>query len=219
MNPDISFFLHLFKSSLFLFVLILASISDFRTRAVSDSLWIVLILFLFPIAFFEIFLFGFPYFFDIFLSSTIIFVFAAFCFYFKIFGGADCKAFLLMAAFFPIRFSALYPFFDFHNLSGFLFSIFSLILSSFIVSVLMNALLLSLIFLIIYSGIFIFHTHFFSLSFLNNSQKQFQASLLVKPSLNSEFPFFIPLLGGFLAALLFENIIFRGLVFLIRFLF
>ena len=218
MNPDISFFLHLFKSSLFLFVLILASISDFRNRTVSDSLWIVLILFLFPIAFFEIFLFGFPYFFDIFLSSTIIFVFAAVCFYFKIFGGADCKAFLLMAAFFPIRFSALYPFFDFHNLSDFLFSIFSLILSSFIVSVLMNALLLSLIFLIIYSGIFIFHTHFFSLSFLNNYQKQFQVSRLAKPSLKSEFPFFIPLVSGFLAALLIENIIFRGLVFLICFL-
>jgi Type IV leader peptidase family. len=219
MNPDISFFLYLFKSSLFLFVLILASISDFRTRTVSDSFWIVLILFLFPITFFEIFLFGFPYFFDIFLSSIIIFVFATICFYFKILGGADCKAFLLMAAFFPIRFSALYPFFDFHNLSDFLFSIFSLILSSFIVSVLMNALLLSLIFLIIYSGIFIFHTHFFSLSFLNNYQKLFQASRLAKPFLNFEFPFFIPLAGGFLAALLFENIIFRGLVFLIQFLF
>ena len=218
MNPDISFFLHLFKSSLFLFVLILASISDFRTRTVSDSFWIVFIFFLFPITFFEIFLFGFPYFFDIFLSSTITFVFAAICFYFQIFGGADCKAFLLMAAAFPICFSTLYLFFDFHNLSDFLFSIFSLILSSFIVSVLMNALLLSLIFLTIYFCIFIFHTHFFSLSFLNNYQKQFQASLLVKPSLNSEFPFFIPLLGGFLAALLFENIIFRGLVFLICFL-
>jgi len=190
-----------FKYFFFILAFILASRQDFQSRLVSDSIWFCLIFFLFPVIAAEIFVLGVSHFFDIAVSVCLVFIFAAVCFYFRIFGGADGKAFLLIAAAFPIEFSALF-FNHPESDSQFYFLLFgfAVLFSSFFISVLMNSLLLSLIFVLIRAGIILFFQK-------NNQSIQ---------SISAPVPFFIPLTGGFLAAALFGNLIYQGLLFIFR---
>ena len=186
------------KSFFFILAFILASRQDFQSRLVSDSIWLCLIFFLFPLIAAELFVLGASHFFDIAVSVSLVFIFASACFYFRIFGGADGKAFLLIAAAFPIEFSAL--FFNHPESDSrfyFLLSGFALLFSSFFISVLMNSLLLSLIFVLIRVG---------TVRFLRINNQ----------SIGAPIPFFIPLTGGFLAAVLFGNLIHQGLLFIFR---
>jgi Type IV leader peptidase family. len=174
------------KIALFLLFFAEAARQDFLTKTVSDSVWEILFLLLFPTVIFETFLFGFHYFFDILASVLIVFLFSFIHFYLGIFGGADCKAFLLIAVFFPIRFSSSAdPFF----LSSF-FSVFS----SFAFSVLVNSLFFAAVF-----SLSFFLSLFFSVP--HSDRFSLKHLLLLK------IPFFIPLFFGFLTAAVVGNIL------------
>ncbi|MDR0768111.1 MAG: A24 family peptidase [Methanosarcinales archaeon] len=128
--PEFLSFIFLFKSAVFLFLLLIASVQDVRTQTVSDRVWIVGFFFILPMIIVEIFIIGFSRLLDIFISMGFFFLFSLVCFSLRFFGGADCKAFLFLSILFPFE------------SSGFLNSL------SF--SVLFNSLFLSLIFSIFY---------------------------------------------------------------------
>jgi len=174
-----------FKLALFLLFLAEAGRQDFLTKTVSDYVWEILFLLLFPTVIFETFLFGYHYLFDLFASVLIVFLFSSLHFYLGIFGGADCKAFLLIAFFFPIRFSSAVG-------SFFLSSFFS-VFSSFAFSVFINSL---------------FFAAVFSLSFSLLLTVSDSGSFSLKHLLLLKIPFFIPLFFGFLTAAVVGNILF-----------
>jgi hypothetical protein len=176
------------KIALFLLFFAEAARQDFHTKTVSDSVWQILFLLLFPTVIFETFMFGFHYFFDILASVLIVFVFSFIHFYLGIFGGADCKAFLLIAVFFPIRFSS--------STDSFFLSSFFSVFSSFAFSVLVN----SLFFAAVFSLSFFLSLFFFSVP--NSGSFSLKRLLLLK------IPFIIPLFFGFLTAAIVGNILF-----------
>ncbi len=126
-------FIFFLKSVVLLFFLCAACVSDLRTRSVPDSLWLAAFLTLFPMIVAEIFIIGFSRLFDISVSAVFVFLFSAACFSLHIFGGADCKVFLLISIAFPFGQSDLFSLSD--------------LFSSVPFTVLFNSLLLSLIFL------------------------------------------------------------------------
>jgi len=104
MNPDsvlfILFFLFRLKQLLFLIFLFAASLYDLKTKRIPNRLWVSLSFFLFPLLLFEFILierFRLFYLFQFFLSVGAFFIFSIIVFSMKFFGGADCKAFLLIA--------------------------------------------------------------------------------------------------------------------------
>lgn len=104
MNPDsvsfILFFLFRIKQLLFLTFLFAASLYDLKTKRIPNRLWVCLSFFLFPLLLFEFFLIESSrsfYLFQLFLSTGAFFIFSTMVFSMKLFGGADCKAFLLIA--------------------------------------------------------------------------------------------------------------------------
>ena len=181
---DPSSAIRFFKIALFLLFLAEAGRQDFLTKTVSDSVWEILFLLLFPTAIFETLLFVFPYLFDLFASVLIVFLFSLIHFYLGIFGGADCKAFLLIAFFFPIRFSSAADSF----FLPFFFSVFS----SFTFSVFLNSLFFAAVFSLSLLLLAVSDSGRFSLKHL----------LLLK------IPFFLPLFFGFLTAAVVGNILF-----------
>ena len=183
---DPSSAIRFFKIALFLLFLAEAGRQDFLTKTVSDSVWKILFLLLFSTAIFETFLFGYRYLFDIFASVLIVFLFSFIHFYLGVFGGADCKAFLLIAFFFPIRFSSAAG-------SFFLSSFFS-VFSSFAFSVFINSLFFAAVFSLSFS--------LFLLAVSNPDRFSLKHLLLLK------IPFFISLFFGFLTATVVGNILF-----------
>lgn len=139
LNSDVLSILFVLKSAYILVFLLFASFCDIRTQTVPNRLWTTAFWSIFPFIIAEIFILGLPHLFDILISGTVFFLFSSACFFLRIFGGADCKAFLLISLVFPIKAS------DFFNI----FNSFDLF-SSFPFAVLFNSLLLSLIFSIFF---------------------------------------------------------------------
>lgn len=131
-SDDFLSFISAAKIIFVLFILAVASAQDIRSRTVSDKIWIAGIFLLFPMTIFETVLIGFSYPLQIIVSSSLFLFLSSFFFYFKIFGGADCKAFLFLSVVFSI------PFFEYTHPLQILFSI--------PISVFMNSLFFSLLF-------------------------------------------------------------------------
>jgi len=135
------------KILLFLPFLVIACRQDIQTRTVSDSVWIVAAAAILPAIIIETSVLGLYSLFNNIAAGILMFLLTFVCFYFKVFGGADCKAFLLIAFFFPPDiFSFIQP------ISGFSFSVFLIysflfsLISSVPVSVFMNSLVAASVF-------------------------------------------------------------------------
>lgn len=201
MIDSISYLLFVFKFILFLTALIAASLQDLRTRTVSDSIWVFLILSVFPVIITEIFVIGSFSLLDIFISASIMFLICSFSFALHIFGGADCKIFVLISAAFPFPFSA----FVLASASVSIVNIYSFTAALFSgagISVLMNSLLLSLIFMTILFFIQLFQ------NFRSFASDPLSFFIFLKNHLIQKIPFLVPITAGFVAYFLFGNLIF-----------
>ncbi|MCL2141594.1 MAG: hypothetical protein FWH46_01765 [Methanimicrococcus sp.] len=78
---------------------------DFQTRSVSNKNWILLFISLFSIILAETAVYGFSYLFKVFAAAFIFFILSFFCYSFRLFGSADGKALIFIAAAFPFPFS------------------------------------------------------------------------------------------------------------------
>jgi len=141
------FFISAGKTLLFLPFLAAACRQDLQSRTVSDSVWVLSAAVLLPVIIAEVSVLGVYSLFNNIAASGLMFLLTFVCFYFKVFGGADCKAFLLIAFFFPPDiFSFIQP------ISGFSFSVFLIssflfsLISSVPVSVFMNSLVAASVF-------------------------------------------------------------------------
>ena len=210
------------KILLFLPFLVVACRQDLRTRTVFDSVWILAAAALLPAIIIETAVLGVHNLFNNIAAGILMFLLTFVCFYFKVFGGADCKAFLLIAFFFPPDFLPfIYP------TSGFLFSVsfvysflFSLI-SSVPVSVFMNSLVAASV-LSLFWALLDFKT---GNKTGNKTNSKPGGKTDDKPDglsfvkwLRLEVPFMLPLLIGFTTAILFGNSVFKILFFVFSFL-
>ncbi|WNY25446.1 A24 family peptidase C-terminal domain-containing protein [Methanolapillus millepedarum] len=80
-----------------------ASFQDLKTRAVSDSVWVKLLLCNLPILMFETKTVGLSYAAAIFISGLLMAIISASFFYLKIWGGADAKALICLSVLFPAQ--------------------------------------------------------------------------------------------------------------------
>ena len=87
--------------------------SDIKTRRVSNKLWLVMLALGSVFVVYDIWNYGFPYFFWIFISTCLTFALVYILFQLGIFGGADAKSLIVLSIIFP-----LYPNFIIFN-SGF----------------------------------------------------------------------------------------------------
>ncbi|MDV0446081.1 hypothetical protein MmiAt1_16940 [Methanimicrococcus sp. At1] len=179
------------KIILFSAVLFIAAVQDFRTQTVSDNLWLTASFLLMPIIILEISAAGISHFADVVFSFIFFFFFSAICFSLRIFGGADCKAFLLIAAGFPIPIVSAVQ--NFQSTGYFsLFDLFDLFLS-FPFAVLFNSLLLSLIFILVF--FFKPDKQFCSAGGFNTKNNSRQS--LFQKMFELRFPFLPSIAGGF----------------------
>ena len=170
-------FIFVLKSAVFLLLLLTASVQDIRTRTVSDSVWIIGLILILPLVAIEIVICGIPRLLILFISAVFFFLFSLVCFSLRLFGGADCKAFLILSVLFPIEGG------DILNSLSFL--------------VLFNSLLLSIVFAIFY----IFKEfNFFKCPSLA-SKKLTSKEFPVKDILKLQTPFFPAMAGGFILSL------------------
>ncbi|WNY28936.1 hypothetical protein MmiEs2_11490 [Methanimicrococcus stummii] len=174
-----------FKIILYLTVLFIASIQDLKSRTVSDKLWLTSFLLLIPAILLETSAAGFSHLIDILFSFILFFIFSALCFSTQIFGGADCKAFLLIAIGFPIPIQMI--------LSGGGFNNFVLPFSFII---LLNSLLLSLIFIFI-----LFIKTSVSACINRRLKTKKDACNLFKQFLKKRFPFLPAIAGGYFVSI------------------
>jgi len=206
------------KILLFLPFLVVACRQDLRTRTVFDSVWILAAAALLPAIIIETAVLGVHNLFNNIAAGILMFLLTFVCFYFKVFGGADCKAFLLIAFFFPPDLlSFIYP------TSGFLFSVsfvysflFSLI-SSVPVSVFMNSLVAASV-LSLFWELLDFKTGRKIGNKIGNKISSEPNDFSFSKWLRLEVPFMLPLLIGFIATILFGNSVFKILFFIFSFL-
>jgi len=206
------------KILLFLPFLVVACRQDLRTRTVFDSVWILAAAALLPAIIIETAVLGVHNLFNNIAAGILMFLLTFVCFYFKVFGGADCKAFLLIAFFFPPDFLPfIYP------TSGFLFSVsfvysflFSLI-SSVPVSVFMNSLVAASV-LSLFWELLDFKTGRKIGNKIGNKISSEPNDFSFSKWLRLEVPFMLPLLIGFIATILFGNSVFKILFFIFSFL-
>lgn len=182
------------KIILFLPFLAAAAYQDLRTKTVSDSVWAALAAVLLPVIVIDVVFGGLPSLIQSAAAGILMFAFASVCFYFKIFGGADCKAFVLLAFFFPPDISSFSFMPSFPLLIFFIFS-------SFPVSVLMNSLAAAVLF-----------------SFFPMLQCFGDDSRDISRLLRFEVPFLFPFVLGFITAAVFGNLIFKTLFLIFVFL-
>jgi len=187
------------KILLFLPFLAIACRQDLRTRTVSDSVWVLAAAALFPAIMIEISVLGLSGLFNNIAAGILMFLLTFVCFYFKVFGGADCKAFLLIAFFFP---PDLYSFI--HPVSGFSFPVYSFLfslISSVPASAFMNSLVAAFVFSL-FRILWDFKT----------------GGISFAKWLRLEIPFMLPLFIGFITAVLFGNSVFKLLFHIFIFL-
>ena len=95
------FHFSLLKFILLSFFLLKGCLADFQTRSVSNKNWILLFIFLLPIILAETVVYGFPHLFKVFAATFIFFILSFCCHSFRLFGSADGKALIFIAAAFP----------------------------------------------------------------------------------------------------------------------
>ena len=196
-GTDIPSVIFTVKIILFLPFLIAAAFQDLRAETVSDSVWAAAAAVLLPVIMIDAFFGGLQGPVRSAAAGILMFVFASVCFYFKIFGGADCKVFVLLAFFFPPDFCS----FSFSFMPSFPLLIFS-VFSSFPVSVLMNSLAAAVLF-----------------SFFPMLQR-FGADMRdIGCLFRFEVPFLFPFVLGFITAAVFGNLIFKTLSLIFVFVF
>jgi len=216
-ETDILSVIYIGKILLFLPFAALACLHDLRSRTVPNSVWVIAAAAMFPMIVIEAAVFGIHVLFNNAAAGFLMFLWMFVCFRFKIFGGADCKAFILIAFFFPPDLLSFVSFIFFGSFTStgyvasgfpsFVYSpvvyspavytpaIYSLIfdlISSVPVSAFMNSLLAAAV---------------FSLFRLLWDFKNGSASLV--KWLGVEMPFMLPLFVGFVTAVLFGNFVFK----------
>jgi len=197
------------KVLLFLPFLMVACRQDLRTRTVSDSVWILAAATLLPAIIIETSVSGAYSLFNNIAAGILMFLLTFICFYFKIFGGADCKVFLFIAFFFPPDLlSFVHPVSGFSFSVSFAYSFFLSLSSSVPVSVFMNSLVAA-------SVLSVFWV---LLDFKTGDKSGKTGGFSFAKWLRLEMPFMLPLLIGFITAILFGNSVFKILFFVFSFL-
>ena len=206
-----------------------------KSRTVSDIVWVLAAAVLLPVIIIEASVLGWGNLFNNIVAGILMFLVTCICFYFKLFGGADCKAFTLIALFFP---PALYP--PSSTAADFSHSIYSLSIHSLpiyslsihslpIYSLSIHSLpiySLSIHSLPVYSFLFDLISSVPVSTFMNSLIAAAVFSVFrpfwgFKPGsisftkwLQLEIPFMLPLFIGFIAAILFGNSVFKILSFI-----
>ncbi len=93
--------IELFKILICLPFLLYASYSDIKTRRVSNDVWKLMIVAGSPFILYEIIVYGLSHIIHLMISFGFIFVFVYILFYLNAFGGADAKAFMVIALIIP----------------------------------------------------------------------------------------------------------------------
>jgi len=84
--------------------------SDIKTRRVSNKLWLVMLALGSVFVVYDIWSYGLPYLFWIFISTGLTFAFVYILFQLGVFGGADAKSLIVLSIIFPV-----YPDFSIFN--------------------------------------------------------------------------------------------------------